>query len=199
MGLRGTQHGVHHGELLLPQAHLLLDVLPLGLLDLLEPVALDDNGLVHLVETRVNNLVGNSFNGPLLHILAGDIEQLGQSLVAEVGLVTGQTADLHVALLLDGLLAGNVLRLHQLLELRKFAAEVLGTGAREQVQELEGFFLHGLGGTALTSWIDFMAFMSCSSSKLTTLGALTARTTQEWTSFSMAANSSLVAFSKRPQ
>lgn len=117
MGLRGAQHLVHHLEFLLPQAHLGLDALPLGFLHFAETVALDHHGLVHLVEPRVDHLVRDSLNSPLFDLAHRQVQQLGQPLVAEVRLVRRQTANSHVALLLDGLLARDALSLHQLVEL----------------------------------------------------------------------------------
>lgn len=135
------EHLVHLLELLLPETYLVLDLEPFLSLDLAQLVRLDYNFLLLLVDLGVDNLCGNSFDGPLLNLISCNVEQSRQVSVLEVSLVSRQRADLHIRLLKDHFFNCKALVSHQFREGAQCFFKELGISVGEQIQELEHFLL----------------------------------------------------------
>ena len=118
---RCSQDLVHSLKPLAPLPDLSLDLLELLLLDFPQLVGLDDDLLVLLVDFCINNLPGNGFNRPLLHIICLDVEELGKLGVLEVGLLSVERANLHIRFFEDHLVFFELFGFHEFVELAKFA------------------------------------------------------------------------------
>ena len=87
----------HSLELVLPELDLCLDGLPLRRLNFAHYMALNDDLLVELVDLRVDNLVLDRFNRPLLNSILVDVQEFRELRVFKVGRSLGaEGADLKV-------------------------------------------------------------------------------------------------------
>ena len=86
---------------------------------------LDYDLSIQLVNLSVDDFVRYCFDGPHLNFALLDVKQLGQLVVAKIGLVCVQRTNLHVALLLQHFLLAESFLCHQSFVLAELALKVL--------------------------------------------------------------------------
>lgn len=134
------EHVLDGLEPLLPGANLLLNLDPLGLVDLAHRCRLDDDLLVQLVDLGVDDTMTHGLNDPLLDVVLGNVQQLGNLLecfFALLSYVFLDAANLNILLLQNGLLFGDTLFLKKFVEFFDLGLELLDVLLQEQVDEVE--------------------------------------------------------------
>ena len=139
--LLSVHHLVDALELLTPCGHLVTNILPLFVLDLLSHVVLDDDFLLELINLGINNVVSDCLNSPCLNLILVDVEHRSQIFVREVGTIGLYRADLHVLLLQSHFIERKTFRLHQRFELADLVVEILDISVHKEAQELEHLLL----------------------------------------------------------